>query len=206
MMVQYYSQRATAAFIVTECTMVSNGARGYPRCPGLFSDAQVLSWTSVVDAVHTQRTPIFAQLWHAGRQSHPSLLDGDLPVAPSPIPIPGFVSRRVDRGRRYEHVTPRELTKAEIASIVESFASAAWRAVNAKFDGIELHAAFGYLIDQFLQEATNQRSDEYGGTPANRARFLMEILEAVFTCIPGPRWSHPLSSKHVGRNENSWKI
>ena len=173
----YYAQRASAALIVTECTMISPQSHGYMNCPGIYSQKQIEGWKQVVEAVHNKGGRIFLQLWHCGRVSHPSLQpDGRLPVAPSAIAAPGEL--HTPQGKQ-QMLAPRALEVEEIADIVEDFRLAAQNALDAGFDGIELHGAFGYLIDQFIQDGSNQRSDQYGGSAENRARFLLEVVEAV---------------------------
>jgi len=176
LMATYYAQRASAGLIVTECTMVSPLSLGYMNCPGIYSPEQVAGWRGVTDAVHASGGRIFLQLWHSGRISHPSLLGGELPVAPSAIAATGTL--HTPEGKRPLE-TPRALETHEIPEIVEQFRKGAENALAAGFDGIELHGAFGYLIDQFLQDGSNQRTDEYGGSIENRARFLLEVVEAV---------------------------
>lgn len=172
----YYTQRASAGLIITECTMVSPLSYGYMNCPGIYSPEQVAGWRVIADAVHAQGGRIFLQLWHCGRVSHPSLLGGELPVAPSAIAATGTL--HTPEGKRSLE-TPRALETHEIPEIVEQFGKGAENALAAGFDGIELHGAFGYLIDQFLQDGSNQRTDEYGSSIENRARFLLEVVEAV---------------------------
>ena len=176
LMATYYAQRASAGLIVTECTMVSPLSLGYMNCPGIYSPEQVAGWRGVTDAVHASGGRIFLQLWHSGRISHPSLLGGELPVAPSAIAATGTL--HTPEGKRPLE-TPRALETHEIPEIVEQFRKGAENALSVGFDGIELHGAFGYLIDQFLQDGSNQRTDEYGGSIENRARFLLEVVEAV---------------------------
>ena len=176
MMAQYYAQRASAGLIISEATVISEEANGYLNTPGLFSDAQVQGWKKVTQAVHDQGGLIVAQLWHVGRVSHPDLLNGETPVAPSTVQQAGHVS--LLRPKR-EYVLPRALEIAEIQAIVEQFKQAAIRAKEAGFDGVELHGANGYLIDQFLQTKTNLRTDEYGGSVENRARLLLQIVDVL---------------------------
>lgn len=177
MMATYYRQRASAGLIVTEATQVSPQGVGYPGTPGIHTDAQVEGWKRVTAAVHEQGGRIFLQLWHVGRISHPSLQPGGaLPVAPSAIAPEG-------RALTYEgpqpFVTPRALELEEIPGVVRQFADGARRALAAGFDGVEIHGANGYLIDQFLRDGTNHRTDAYGGSIQSRARFLLEVTEAV---------------------------
>ncbi|WP_324281549.1 alkene reductase [Cyanobacterium aponinum UTEX 3221] len=175
-MATYYAQRATAGLIITECTMISPSAHGYLNCPGIYNQAQIDGWKLVVEKVHQQGGKIFLQLWHCGRVSHPSLLQGEMPIAPSAIPAQGQL--HTPNGK-VSLEKPRALNLDEIPTIVKEFQQAALNAFHAGFDGVELHGAFGYLIDQFLQDVSNQRTDEYGGSIANRSRFLLEVVEAV---------------------------
>ena len=175
--VAYYAQRASAALIVTEATQVSPQGVGYPNTPGIHSPGQVAGWRRITEAVHARNGRIFLQLWHVGRISHPSLQpDGALPVAPSAIRPEGDVFT-------YEgpqaFVTPRALETGEIPGIIAQYRTAARHALAAGFDGVEVHAANGYLLDQFLRDGSNRRDDAYGGPVANRARLLLEVTEAV---------------------------
>lgn len=177
MNVTYYTQRATAGLIITEASQVSPQGVGYPATPGIHSAAQVAGWRLVTDAVHQRGGRIFLQLWHVGRISHPSLQEGGvLPVAPSAIAPQG-------EAQTYEgscpFVTPRALETQEIPGIVEQFRQGAENALAAGFDGVEIHGANGYLLDQFLRDGSNQRTDAYGGSIENRARLHLEVTEAV---------------------------
>lgn len=173
----YYAQRATAGLIIAEATQVSPHGQGYPNTPGIHSPEQVEGWRLVTSAVHEQGGKIFLQLWHVGRISHPDLLpDGALPVAPSAITPKGEVLTY--QGFK-PYVTPRALETSEIPEIVEQYRQGAANALAAGFDGVEIHAANGYLIDQFLRDGTNQRVDQYGGEVKNRVRLLVEVTEAV---------------------------
>jgi N-ethylmaleimide reductase len=176
LMAEYYAQRASAGLIITECTMISPLSNGYLNCPGIYSPEQVIGWRQVTDAVHRQGGKIFLQLWHSGRICHPSLIDGELPIAPSAIAATGTLHTPIGK---VTLDTPRALDTEEIPAIVEQFRQGAANAMAAGFDGVELHGAFGYLIDQFLQDGSNQRTDQYGGSIENRARFLLEVVEAV---------------------------
>lgn len=176
LMATYYAQRASAGLIITECTMISPLSHGYMNCPGIYLAEQVEGWQAVTDAVHQAGGKIFLQLWHCGRISHPTLLDGNQPIAPSAIAPVGEL-HTPDGTVAME--TPRALEQDEISQIVEQFRSGAKNAQTAGFDGVELHGAFGYLIDQFLQDGSNHRTDGYGGAIENRARFLLEVVEAV---------------------------
>lgn len=176
LMVEYYRQRASAGLILSEATSVTPMGVGYPNTPGIWSAEQVQGWRKVTDAVHAAGGKIVLQLWHVGRISDPIYLDGQLPVAPSALKPAGHVSL-VRPKKEYE--TPRALETAEIAEVIEAFRKGAENAKEAGFDGVELHAANGYLIDQFLQSRTNQRTDAYGGPVENRARLLLEITDKL---------------------------
>ena len=176
MMAEYYAQRASFGMILTEATSISPMAVGYPNTPGIWSQEQVEGWKLVTRAVHDAGGQILLQLWHVGRISDPIYLDGQLPVAPSAIAASGHVS--LIRPMK-EFVTPRALDLAEIPGIIGDYRHAAENAKAAGFDGVEIHAANGYLIDQFLQDSSNKRTDEYGGSIENRARFLLEVTDAV---------------------------
>ena len=176
LMAEYYAQRASAGLIIAEATVISEEANGYENTPGLFTDAQVEGWKKVTDAVHAKDGLIVSQLWHVGRVSHPDLLNGETPVSASAVQQTGHVS--LLRPKR-SYVLPRALEISEIHAITEQFKQAAICAKEAGFDGVELHAANGYLIDQFLQTKTNLREDEYGGSVENRARFLLEVVDAL---------------------------
>ena len=175
LMVEYYTQRAGAGMILTEATSVTPQGVGYADTPGLWSTEQVKGWRKITSAVHDKGGLILAQLWHVGRISDPIFLDGELPVAPSAIAAQGHVSH-VRPKRAY--VTPRALETAEIPGVVEAYRHGAQMAMEAGFDGVEVHAANGYLLDQFLQDSTNHRTDQYGGSLENRARLLMEVVDA----------------------------
>lgn len=173
----YYSQRASAGLIITEATQVSPEGVGYPGTPGIYTEAQAARWRGIAQAVHARHGRIFLQLWHVGRVSHPSMQpEGRLPVAPSAIAPEGrlFTSHGMQ-----PFVAPRALHLAEIGGVIAQFARGAQLALDAGFDGIDIHAANGYLIDQFLRDGSNRRSDAYGGSIPNRARFLLEVVEAV---------------------------
>ncbi|WP_119679332.1 alkene reductase [Indioceanicola profundi] len=175
----YYGQRASkGGLIIAEATDVSEQARGYPGAPGIYSDEQVEGWRQVTDAVHAKGGLIVLQVWHTGRISHSSMQPGGaLPVAPSAVAAPG--DHMDIQGRPVPFETPRALREDEIPGIVDAFRRASVNAQRAGFDGIEIHSANGYLIDQFLQDGTNRREDRYGGSVENRARFLLEVVDAV---------------------------
>ncbi|MEO7143703.1 MAG: alkene reductase, partial [Bryobacteraceae bacterium] len=178
----YYAQRASAALIVSEATQVSHQGQGYAWTPGIHSREQVEGWRLVTSAVHERGGRIFLQLWHVGRISHPSLQpDGMLPVAPSAIKPTGqaFIENEDGQGAMVPFVTPRALQIEEMPYIVSQYARAAANSLDAGFDGVEIHAANGYLLDQFIESSTNQRTDEYGGPVENRARLLFEVVQAV---------------------------
>jgi N-ethylmaleimide reductase len=175
---QYYSQRASAGLIISEATQISPLGKGYPATPGIYSDDQVAGWRKVTEAVHAKGGHMVCQLWHVGRISHTSLhpLEG-LPVAPSAIAPSGKVYTASWQLADYE--TPRSLTLAEIPSLIQDFVHAANQAKAAGFDGVEVHGANGYLLDQFLHDGSNKREDQYGGRVENRCRLLLEVLHAV---------------------------
>ena len=176
--VDYYRQRAGAGLIISEATQVSEYGVGYPATPGMHATQQIAGWRKVTDAVHQRGGKIFAQLWYCGRISHPSLLPNNAtPVSASAIQPKG---EAVTHQGMQAFVQPRELTTSEISDIVEQYRRAAHNAKAAGFDGVEVHAGNGYLIDQFLRDGTNHRQDVYGGSVANRSRFLLEVLTAVF--------------------------
>ena len=175
LMAEYYVQRASAGMILSEATAVTPMGVGYADTPGIWSDAQVTGWKLVTDAVHAAGSTIFLQLWHVGRISDPVFLDGALPVAPSAIAAKGHVS--ILRPER-PYATPRALETDEIAGVVAAFRKGAENAKAAGFDGVEVHGANGYLLDQFLQDSSNQRTDIYGGSIENRARLMLEITDA----------------------------
>jgi N-ethylmaleimide reductase len=172
----YYAQRSGAGLIVTEATNISAQARGYPRTPGIWSEPQIAAWRRVTDAVHSRDGKIVLQLWHTGRMSHPDMLAGALPVAPSAIRPEGQI--RVHDGMK-DFVTPRALATDEIPPIVEDYRRAAENAKAAGFDGVEVHSANNYLLEQFVRDSTNHRTDLYGGSIANRLRFPLAVIEAV---------------------------
>lgn len=174
--VEYYRQRAGAGLIVTEGSQISPEGKGYAWTPGIHSEAQVAGWRKVTDAVHARGGHIAIQLWHVGRISHTSLLDGQKPVAPSAL---AAASRTFDGTGFVATSEPRALETDEIARVVEDYRKAARNAKAAGFDAVEIHAANGYLIDQFLRDTSNKRTDAYGGSQENRVRFLEEVVGAV---------------------------
>jgi N-ethylmaleimide reductase len=186
----YYAQRATAGLIVTEATPVSPQGVGYIRTPGIYSTAQVAGWATITDAVHRAGSKIFLQLWHVGRISHPDFHGGELPVAPSAVAPQGEVFTA--KGPQ-KMVTPRALTLAEIPGIVEQYRKGAANAKAANFDGVELHGANGYLLDQFTRDGANKRTDAYGGTVENRARLPLEVTRAVIDVWGAERVGYRIS-------------
>ena len=174
---EYYSQRASAGLIITEATNVSPMAKGYVRTPGIYTNAQIESWRNVTEAVHARGGKIFMQIFHTGRIALPDFLPGNTqPVAPSAVRANG--SNYTDDGMK-DFVTPREITKDEITQTISDFGKAAANVIKAGFDGVELHSASGYLVQQFLTTNVNLRTDEYGGSIENRTRFLFEVLDAM---------------------------
>jgi len=178
LMAEYYVQRASAGMIISEATSVTPMGVGYADTPGIWSDEQVAGWRLVTDAVHKAGGRMLLQLWHVGRVSDPSFLNGALPVAPSAIAPSGFVS--LIRPQK-PYVTPRALDIGELPGIIEAYRKGAENAKAAGFDGVELHGANGYLLDQFLQDGVNKRTDAYGGPIENRARLMLEVTDAVLT-------------------------
>jgi N-ethylmaleimide reductase len=191
----YYAQRASAGLIITEATQVSRQGVGYIRTPGMHSPAQVAGWRKVTDAVHKAGGRIFAQLWHVGRVSHPDFHGGALPVAPSALPVEG---EAFTHNGKVKIVTPRALETHELPGIVAQFRAAAGNAKAAGFDGIELHGANGYLLDQFLRDGANRRTDAYGGSVANRAKFPLEVTDAVISVWGPERVGYKLSPHFAG--------
>ena len=191
LMAEYYRQRAGAGFIVTEGTQIEPRGQGYSWTPGIYSIAQIDGWRQVTDAVHAEGGVIFAQLWHVGRVSHNALQpNGDAPVAPSaiaPEKVKAFIETAPGEGELVAPPTPRALSVAEIRELVDLYAQAARNAIAAGFDGVELHSANGYLINQFISEHSNTRTDDYGGSLENRLRFLREIVAAVSEAVGADR-------------------
>jgi len=189
MMAEYYAQRADAGLIIAEATDISADAKGYSQTPGVHSRDQIAGWRLVTDAVHARGGHIFLQIWHTGRMSHPDLRKGEQTVAPSAISFQGqiWMTDANGVGRMVDCPTPRALTVTEIKDIVANFRQAALNAIEAGFDGVEIHGANAYLVDQFLRTGSNQRTDEYGGSRENRQRFLLEVVEAVADAIGADR-------------------
>ncbi len=190
MAITYYVQRASAGLIITEGSQVSPQGVGYIRTPGIYSAAQVAGWRKVTDAVHRAGGRMFIQLWHVGRVSHPDFLGGALPVAPSALPVDGYVHTPV--GKKQIPV-PRALETSEVPDIVVQFRRAAENAKAAGFDGVEIHGANSYLLDQFLRSGSNKRTDEYGSSLENRARLPLEVARAVIEVWGGDRVGYRIS-------------
>lgn len=184
LMAKYYAQRASAGLILTEATSVTPMGVGYADTPGIWSEEQVKGWKLVTEAVHKAGGHIFLQLWHVGRISDPIFLNGELPVAPSAIKPEGHIS--LVRPKK-EYVTPRALETAEIPGVIEAYRKGAENAKRAGFDGVELHGANGYLLDQFLQSGTNKRTDEYGGSLENRAKLMLAAVDAAISVFGANR-------------------
>jgi 2,4-dienoyl-CoA reductase-like NADH-dependent reductase (Old Yellow Enzyme family) len=187
LMVDYYRQRAGAGLIISEATGISRQGLGWIDAPGIWSDAQVEGWKPVTQAVHDAGGRIVLQLWHMGRLVHSDFLGGAAPVSSSNRPAPGGVRTYRSGGQRVGYSVPRPLTFAEIKGIVADYGRAAANAIRAGFDGVQIHAANGYLIDQFLRDNTNDRTDDYGGSIANRIRFLTEVVDAVIEAVGAER-------------------
>lgn len=184
-MATYYAQRASAGLLITEATLVTPRGAGWVETPGIYNEAQVHGWKQVTEKVHESGTPIFVQLWHTGRASHSDFFDGELPLAPSAVKLAGDKVHTPLGKKDYE--TPRAMTTEEVESTVADYVRAAELAKKAGFDGVEIHAANGYLIDQFLQSKTNKRTDRYGGTLEGRFLFLREIVEGILKVFPAGR-------------------
>lgn len=179
--VLYYTQRASAGLIVSEAINISQQATGSPLTPGIYTSEQIEAWKEVTKAVHENGGVIYAQLWHTGRVGHSLVKNGALPVAPSAIAIQGQQHFTMEGQKDYE--TPKELSIEEIKNIIQDFKQASTNAIEAGFDGVELHSAFGYLPNQFLAESSNQRTDEYGGNDENRNRFVLEVMLEMVKAI-----------------------
>jgi N-ethylmaleimide reductase len=207
LMAQYYAQRASAGLIISEATQISRQGQGYSFTPGIYSDEQVAGWRQVTDAVRAAGGRMFLQLWHVGRMSHPLFHDGGLPVAPSALaPDAQVWVVRDGVGGMLDCPVPRALETVEIPGIVEDFRRAAANARRAGFDGVEIHGANGYLIDQFLRTTSNQRDDAYSGSIANRTRFLREVATAVAAEIGADRTGVRLAPFITARNMNCPEI
>lgn len=184
LMAEYYAQRASGGLLITECTMVSEGTSAFVAEPGIYSAEQIEAWKKVTNAVHAKGGRIFMQIWHAGRAAHPNINGGMRTVSSTATAIEGEISTPAGK---VPHAVPHALTAEEITQIVAAFAQGAKNAIAAGFDGVEVHGANGYLIDQFLRDGANQRTDNYGGVVQNRARFLFEVLTAVTAAIGADR-------------------
>ncbi len=184
LMAEYYAQRASGGLLITECTMITEGTSAFIAEPGIYSAEQIEGWKKTTDAVHAKGGRIFMQIWHAGRAAHPDINAGARTVSSSAIAIEGEIHTPAGK---VPHAVPHALTLEEIPAIVAAFAQAAKNAIAAGFDGVEVHGANGYLIDQFLRDGANKRTDVYGGSVENRARLLFEVLTAVTAAIGADR-------------------
>ncbi|MEO8117881.1 MAG: alkene reductase [Rhodoferax sp.] len=184
LMAEYYAQRASGGLLITECTMVMPQTSAFVAEPGIYSEEQIEGWKKVTAAVHAKGGRIFLQIWHAGRAAHPDINGGAATVSSTATPIEGEIQTLAGK---VPHAAAQVLNEAEIPAIVAAFAQGAKNAIAAGFDGVEVHAANGYLIDQFLRDGVNDRTDGYGGSMENRARFLFEVLTAVTTAIGADR-------------------
>ena len=187
-MAEYYAKRADAGLIISEATIIRADGQGYPNTPGIFTAEHIQGWQRVTQAVHNKGGKIFLQLWHTGRVAHPHFYNGDTVLAPSALKVEGTVPRM----RELEYITPKPLSICQIEQLVKDYAQAASNAIDAGFDGVEIHGANGYLIDQFLHYDSNHRDDEYGGNPENMSRFALSIVDAV--------------SERIGTNRTALRI
>jgi N-ethylmaleimide reductase len=197
--VEYYTQRASAGLIVTEATQISPRGIGYTSTPGIYTMEQTKAWEKVTDSVHKAGGKIFSQLWHVGRVSHPSFHGGELPFAPSAIGIEGTVYT-YEGPKQYE--TPKEMTLDEIKQTIQEYKQAAINAKAAGFDGVELHGANGYLPEQFLASESNKRTDEYGGSLENRAKFILEVMNELISVWGSDRVGIKLSPSSYNNSIN----
>ncbi|MCL1127533.1 alkene reductase [Shewanella surugensis] len=188
-MADYYARRAGAGLIISEATIIRPDGQGYPNTPGLFTPAQIIGWRKVTDAVHNKGGKIFAQLWHTGRVAHPHFFNGQDVMAPSAVAVEGSVPRM----RELTYVTPKAVTHDDIQQLIQDYSQAAANAIDAGFDGVEIHGANGYLIDQFLHHDSNHREDEYGGSPENMSRFALAVVDAIIDRIGHERTALRLS-------------
>lgn len=191
--VEHYRQRASLGLLVTEGTYPSKTGQGYPGQPGLVTDEQIAGWAKVAQAVHDDGGKIFAQVMHAGRVSHPDVIGGLQPVAPSAIAIDGQVRTP---GGKQPYPVPHALSEAELAGVIDEFVQASKNAIAAGMDGVEVHGANGYLLHEFLSPASNQRTDGYGGSAGNRARFVIEVVKAVAAAVGAGRVGLRISPEH----------
>ncbi|NOI30306.1 alkene reductase [Vibrio coralliilyticus] len=188
-MVEYYARRADTGLIISEATIIRPDGQGYPNTPGIFSQEQIAGWRKVTDAVHEKGGKIFVQLWHTGRVAHPHFFNGEYVLAPSAVAVEGSVPRI----RELTYTTPKPATREEIEELVEDYRQAAINALEAGFDGVEIHGANGYLIDQFLHYSSNTRDDEFGGSAENMARFPLQVVDAIVDAIGKDRTALRLS-------------
>ncbi len=204
----YYEKRAGAGLIITEATIINKLAQGYPNTPGIFTKEQIEGWKLTTKKVHAKGGKIFLQIWHVGRVSHPHFLNGETPVAPSAVKLNGHVPRSGD----LEYGIPRALETHEVSAIIEDYKQAALNAIEAGFDGVEIHGANGYLIDQFLHQQTNLREDKYGGSIENRSRFALQIVDEVIKAIGANKTAIRLSPgayihlEHTSGDEDTFKF
>lgn len=194
MTVEYYAQRAGAGLLFSEAIRISEEATGSPLTPGIFTDQQIAAWRKVTEAVHDKSGVIIAQLWHTGRMGHSVDRNGKLPFAPSPLPIRGMRHYTSQGMKDYE--VPQEMTIAEIKQTIKDFGQAAKNAITAGFDGVQLHAANGYLPSQFLAESANQRTDGYGGSIPNNARFVLEVMQELISAVGSEKVGIKISPFH----------
>jgi len=194
MTVKYYTQRASAGLLFTEAIRISEEATGSPLTPGIFTNEQIEAWKKVTQAVHDKGGTIIAQLWHTGRVGHSIDRNGKLPLAPSALPIRGMQHFTSQGMKNYE--TPQEMSVEEIKQTIKDFGQAAKNAIEAGFDGVELHAANGYLPSQFLAESSNQRKDEYGGSVPNKVRFVLEVMQELINTVGSDKVGIKISPLH----------
>ena len=188
-MADYYTRRADTGLIISEAVIIRPDAQGYPNTPGIFTEQQIQGWRMVTDAVHANGGKIFAQLWHTGRLAHPHFFEGENTLAPSALGVEGTVPRK----RELTYTIPKALLKDEIDQLIKDYQHAASNALIAGFDGVEIHGANGYLIDQFLHYTSNVRDDEFGGSAENMARFPLSVVDAIANEIGEDRTSLRLS-------------
>jgi len=198
--VDYYARRADTGLIISEATIIRPDGQGYPNTPGLFSQAQIEGWKKVTDAVHNNGGKMFAQLWHVGRVAHPHFFGGGDVLAPSALAAEGSVPRM----RELTYVVPKAVTLEDINQLIKDYVKAAENAIEAGFDGVEIHGANGYLIDQFLHHDTNHREDEYGKTPENMSRFALQIVDSIIEAIGAEKTALRVSpGAYVNIKENA---
>lgn len=195
MTIEYYTQRVGAGLLFSEAIRISEAATGSPRTPGIFTGQQIEAWKKVTEAVHAKGGVVIAQLWHTGRMGHSIDRNGILPFAPSPLPIRGMQHFTSQGQKDYE--VPREMTIPEIRQTIKDFGQAAKNAIAAGFDGVQLHAANGYLPNQFLAESANQRTDGYGSNIPNKARFVLEVMEELINAVGGEKVGIKISPFHL---------